>query len=88
MSKTPPSGEYIKKGSFVVRGKRKYSKAALGLCIGIEKDKKQLVACPSLSPIKVEMRCFVELETGDMDKNEFSKKILKFINDSIKVCAQ
>ena len=37
VSKTPPSGEYIKKGSFMVRGKRKYFKAALGLCIGIEK---------------------------------------------------
>jgi predicted ribosome quality control (RQC) complex YloA/Tae2 family protein len=37
VSKTPPPGEYIKKGSFMVRGKRKYFKAALGLCIGIEK---------------------------------------------------
>jgi hypothetical protein len=84
VSKTPPSGEYIKKGSFVVRGKRKYFKAALGLCIGIEKDKKRLIVYPSLSHIKEDMRYFVELEPGDMEKNAISKEILKFISDSVK----
>ena len=83
VSKTPPSGEYIKKGSFVVRGKRKYFKAALGLCIGIEKNK--LVACPSSDSQRNRLDNFVELEPGgDLEKNELSKEILKFFVNSVK----
>lgn len=82
VSKTPPSGEYIKKGSFIVRGKRKYFKAAIGLCIGIEKGR--LIVCPSSSQIKARMSCFVELEPGDVEKNEISKEILRFVIDSVK----
>ncbi len=85
VSKTPPSGEYIKKGSFVVRGKRKYFKAPLGLCIGIEKDKKRLVACPSSESQKSRLDNFVELVPGDgLEKNELSKEIVKFFIDSAK----
>lgn len=92
VSKTPPSGEYIKKGSFMVRGKRKYFKTALGLCIGIEKplfqkegvnketisnQKPRLVACPSLQ--KNKLAIFMELEPGDyMDKNALSNELVKF----------
>jgi hypothetical protein len=78
VSKTPPSGEYIKKGSFMVRGKRKYFKAALGLCIGIEKHR--LVACPCSQKDKLDI--FVELEPGDdTDKNALSKEIMRFFVD-------
>lgn len=85
VSKTPPSGEYIKKGSFMVRGKRKYFKAALGLCIGIEKDKSRLVACPSSDSQKKKLDNFVELEPGgDLEKNELSKEIVNFFVDSAK----
>jgi len=85
VSKTPPSGEYIKKGSFMVRGKRKYFKAALGLCVGIEKDKNRLAACPSSDSQKNRLDNFVELEPGgDLEKNELSKEIVKFFVDSAK----
>jgi len=85
VSKTPPSGEYIKKGSFVVRGKRKYFKAALGLCIGIEKEKKQLVACPSSDSQKSRLDNFVELVPGDdFEKNVLSKEIVAFFFGSAK----
>lgn len=83
VSKTPQSGEYIKKGSFVVRGKRKYFKAALGLCIGIKDDK--LVACPSTDAQKKQLEMYVELEPeGDLEKNELAKEIVKFFIDSAK----
>ena len=85
VSKTPPSGEYIKKGSFVVRGKRKYFKAALGVCIGIEKAENRLVVCPVSDPQKSKLDNFVELEPGgDVGKNELSKEIVKFFVDSAK----
>jgi len=85
VSKTPPSGEYIKKGSFVVRGKRKYFKAALRLCIGIEKDKKRLIACPPSDSQKSKLDNFIELVPGDdLEKNELSKEIVKIFIDSAK----
>ncbi|MEA2075488.1 MAG: ribosome rescue protein RqcH, partial [Euryarchaeota archaeon] len=83
VSKTPPSGEYIKKGSFVVRGKRKYFKAALGLCIGVKKNR--FVACPSSDSQKKQLEMYVELEPeGELEKNELAKEIVKFFVDSAK----
>jgi predicted ribosome quality control (RQC) complex YloA/Tae2 family protein len=83
VSKTPPSGEYLKKGSFMVRGKRQYFKAALGLCIGIKKDK--VVAVPSTDARKQEMVMYVELEPeGELEKNELAKEIVKIFVDSAK----
>ena len=38
VSKTPPSGEYIKKGGFIVRGRRRYFKVELSLSVGIAGD--------------------------------------------------
>jgi len=64
VSKTPPSGEYIKKGSFMVRGKRKYFKAALGLWRGIEKAEHRLVVCPVSDPQRSKRDTFVELDPG------------------------
>lgn len=83
VSKTPQSGEYIKKGSFVVRGKRKYFKAALGLCIGIKKNK--VVAVPSTDEQKKQLEMYVELEPeGELEKNELAKELVKFFVDSAK----
>ncbi|MDI6811853.1 MAG: ribosome rescue protein RqcH, partial [archaeon] len=83
VSKTPPSGEYLKKGSFMVRGKRQYFKVALGLCIGIKK--KRLVVCPSSASQKEQMDMFVELEPeGELEKNELAKEIVKFFVEHAK----
>ncbi|MHC1611305.1 MAG: ribosome rescue protein RqcH [Candidatus Methanospirareceae archaeon] len=80
VSKTPPSGEYIKKGSFVIRGKRKYFKAALGLCIGIKSGR--LVVSPSTDAQKNQMEMYVELEPeGELEKNELAKEIVKFFTE-------
>ena len=77
MSKRPPSGEYIAKGSFIVRGKRRYLKAPLGLCIGIENGR--LVAVPELEKDRLEL--FVELTPdNELDKNSLANKIVEFFN--------
>ena len=93
VSKSPPSGEYIKKGSFMVRGKRQYFKAALGLFIGIdidigisnEKKKNRLVVGPATESQKSMLTSFVELAPGgELEKNELAKEIVKFFVDSAK----
>jgi predicted ribosome quality control (RQC) complex YloA/Tae2 family protein len=83
VSKTPPSGEYLKKGSFMVRGKRRYFKAALGVCIGMKKNK--LVACPSTAAQKKLLDSFIELEPeGELEKNELAKEIVTFFVEHAK----
>jgi predicted ribosome quality control (RQC) complex YloA/Tae2 family protein len=84
VSKTPRSGEYIKKGGFVIRGKRSYFKVPLGLCIGLEKGNPRLIVCPSRESLikKQKMRCFVELEPGDeLEKAEIANTMVKFFNE-------
>jgi predicted ribosome quality control (RQC) complex YloA/Tae2 family protein len=83
VSKTPPSGEYIKKGSFMVRGKRQYFKTALGVCIGIKK--KRLIICPSSASQKEQLDIFAELEPeGELEKNELAKEIVTFFVENAK----
>lgn len=83
VSKTPPSGEYLKKGSFMVRGKRQYFKTGLGLCIGIKKNK--LIACPSTAAQKELLDIYVELEPGgELEKNELAKTIVTILGEHVK----
>jgi len=85
VSKSPPSGEYIKKGSFMIHGKRQYFKAALGLCIGISNEKNRLVAGPATESQKSMLNSFVELEPGgELEKNDLAKEIVKFFVDAAK----
>ncbi len=84
VSKTPPSGEYIKKGSFVVRGKRRYFKAPLGLCIGLKQDK--LVVVPATEAQKELLALYVELAPeGELEKNELAKQIVRIFLERVKV---
>ncbi|MHC1635920.1 MAG: ribosome rescue protein RqcH [Candidatus Methanospirareceae archaeon] len=80
VSKTPPSGEYIKKGSFVIRGKREYFKTKLGLYIGIEKEKGRVIACPSVPSLREKYEVFVEIEPGDKDKKEIAREIAEILD--------
>ncbi len=77
VSKTPPSGEYLPKGSFVVRGKRNYMKAPVGLSLGIEiNDETRVIGGPP-SAIKQRSKYMVEIEPGDLDQNQVAKEISK-----------
>jgi len=83
VSKTPPSGEYLKKGAFMVRGKRQYFKTPLGLCIGMKRDK--LVVVPSTEAQKTQLELFVELAPeGELEKNELAKEILRILLEGAK----
>lgn len=79
VSKTPESGEYIEKGSFIVRGKRNYFKnVPAKACIGIEIDEEtRAIGGPPVAVKKV-AKYFLEIEPGEMDHNELSKEISKY----------
>ncbi len=82
ISKTPESGEYVAKGAFVIRGKRNYFKdvllgAALGLELG---EEKKLIGGP-LSAVKKTSQFVMEVEPGEFNQNDISKKIYRMLND-------
>ncbi|MDY6958449.1 MAG: ribosome rescue protein RqcH [Halobacteriota archaeon] len=76
VSKTPQSGEYIEKGSFIIRGKRNYfKKVPVDLSIGIEiGDETRLIGGPK-GAIGKRAKYIVELEPGEEDHDELSKRI-------------
>ncbi|KAB2948426.1 MAG: hypothetical protein MPEBLZ_01833 [Candidatus Methanoperedens nitroreducens] len=82
VSKTPESGEYVAKGAFVIRGKRNYFKdvilgAALGLELG---EEKRLIGGP-LSAVKKTAQFILEVEPGEFNQNDISKKIYRLLNE-------
>ncbi len=82
VSKTPESGEYVPKGAFVIRGKRNYYKdvmlsAALGIIFNGEK---RLIGGPA-SAVKSKAKFVIEVEPGEYNQNDLSKKIYRMLND-------
>ncbi len=83
VSKKAPSGEYLKKGAFMIYGKKNYlRKIPLKLWLGVKKDNKKLFIGP---PTAVEEHCFrdliFEITPGDLEKSEIAKRVIKAIKE-------
>jgi predicted ribosome quality control (RQC) complex YloA/Tae2 family protein len=81
-SKTPESGEYVAKGAFVIRGQRNYYRdvllgAALGLILN---EEKRLIGGP-VSAVRKIAQFVIELEPGEYEQNDLSKKIYRMLTD-------
>lgn len=70
VSKSPEHGEYIGKGMFVIRGKRRYFKIPLEIPIGIEIDGEAKLTC-----FDKRVKYYVTLIPGEKDANEIAKEI-------------
>lgn len=82
VSKTPESGEYVAKGAFVIRGKRNYYKdVMLGAALGIMLNEgKRLIGGP-VSAIRNRAQFVIEVEPGEFNQNDLSKKIYRVLGD-------
>lgn len=82
VSKTPEAGEFLAKGSFVIRGNRNYIRSArVKIAIGIvDYEGKRIMAGPVES---LEAHCdnYVVLKPGYTKKEAIAKKILHKINE-------
>ena len=82
VSKTPEGGEFLAKGSFVIRGNRNYIRSArVKIAIGIvDYEGKRIMAGPVES---LEAHCdnYVVLKPGYTKKEAIAKKILHKINE-------
>lgn len=82
VSKTPEAGEFVAKGSFIIRGNRNYVRGAkVQIAIGIvDYEGKRIMAGP-VEALEAHSENFVVLKPGYTKKEAIAKKILHKINE-------
>ncbi len=82
VSKTPEPGEYLAKGSFVIRGNRNFIRSArVKIAIGIvDYEGKRIMAGP-VEALEAHCENYVVLKPGYTKKEAIAKKILHEINE-------
>ncbi|WMW21303.1 ribosome rescue protein RqcH [Methanolobus mangrovi] len=85
VSKTPESGEYLKKGSFVIRGERNYFKdVQVGSAVALQLKGNTRVIGGPLSAVSKHGEHVVEVVPGKFNQNDVAKKIYKIYVDKLK----
>ena len=82
VSKTPESGEFLPKGSFVIRGHRNYIRGArVKLAIGIvDYEGKRIMAGP-IEALEAHCENYIVIKPGFTKKEAIAKKIISKINE-------
>ena len=84
VTKTPESGEYIKKGGFIIRGERNYFKdVPLGVAVGLELKGETRVIGGPVSAVRKHGDYILELTPGKFNQNDISKKIYRIYADEL-----
>ncbi|MEZ5335969.1 MAG: ribosome rescue protein RqcH [Methanolobus sp.] len=84
VSKTPESGEYLKKGSFVIRGERNYFRdVQVAAAVALELQGKTRVIGGPLSAVSKHGENVVEVVPGKFNQNDVAKKIYKIYVDKL-----
>lgn len=78
VTKEAPSGEYIKKGSFIIRGKTSYIENKINLCIGLDAIDKGIIAGPE-SAVKAHSAAYIYVRPGREKTSETAKKIARLL---------
>jgi hypothetical protein len=89
LSKKPPSGQYLKKGMFMVYGQRNYMKGMpLRIAIGVVENGEdpKFISGPRTA-VESKTRSFVELIPGKMRSASLAKKILYLLSKKVTVDA-
>lgn len=81
VSKTPESGEFLKKGAFVIRGERRYFRdVPLGIALGIRDG--ILIGGP-VSASKPGSDPVVEIEPGELNADDLAKRIYRQFSEKV-----
>lgn len=84
VSKTPNPGEYVAKGSFIIRGKRNSIRVPIRIAVGevvIEGAKK--VMSGTVAALAAKSQRYVVLEPGDMPTNQLANKISELLEVNV-----
>jgi len=84
VSKTPESGEFISRGSFIVRGERTwYRNVPLAVGIGLMLEPHTAVIGGPPSAIQRKTKAYVELKPGQFEPNDVAKKVLRILKQKV-----
>lgn len=82
VSKTPEAGEFLAKGSFVIRGHRNYIRGArVKLAIGIVDYEGKRIMVGPIEALEAHCENFVVIKPGFTKKEAIAKKIIHKINE-------
>ncbi|MBW6470199.1 MAG: NFACT family protein [Methanosarcinaceae archaeon] len=85
VSKTPESGEFLNKGSFVIRGERNYYRdVQVGVAVGLELTGETRVIGGPVSAVRKHAKHVIEIVPGKFNQNDISKKISRIYVDELK----
>ena len=84
VSKSPEPGEYISRGSFVVRGEREYFRdVPVGVAIGLQQEPERAVIGGPPSAVSARTSVRVVLKPGTFEPNDIAKKILRMLRERL-----
>ena len=84
VTKTPESGEYVRKGAFIIRGERSYFKdVPLGVAVGLELKGETRVIGGPISAVRKHGDYILEIVPGAFNQNDISKKIYRIYADEL-----
>ena len=77
VSKTPPSGQFLKKGSFMIRGSKNFVRGVpLQVAIGVETGGEEIrVVGGPVDAIAHQTDAYVEVVPGEQKSSQLAKKI-------------
>jgi predicted ribosome quality control (RQC) complex YloA/Tae2 family protein len=89
VSKTAESGEYLSRGSFVVRGERTWFKdVPLEVAIGLQKKPETRIIGGPLSAVKSRAELYLVISPGTFEPNDVAKKVVRVLRDRLPVSEQ
>jgi hypothetical protein len=84
VSKTPESGEFVTRGSFIVRGERTYYRdVPLAVGVGLVLEPQAAVIGGPPAVIRSRTKIFAELKPGQYEPNDVAKKVLRQLRQNI-----
>ncbi|MCE5299191.1 MAG: NFACT family protein [Methanoregulaceae archaeon] len=84
VSKTPESGEYVSRGSFVIRGEREYYRdVPLAAAIGLQREPELAVIGGPPSAVAKKTDLFLVLKPGTFEPNDTAKKVLRTLRERV-----
>ncbi|MDD1724305.1 MAG: NFACT family protein [Methanospirillum sp.] len=84
VSKTAESGEYLSRGSFVVRGERQwFHDVPLEVAIGLAKKPETRIIGGPVSPVMDQSDLFIVLCPGTFEPNDIAKKVVRMLRERL-----
>ncbi len=84
VSKTPESGEFVARGSFIVRGERTwYRGVPLAIAIGLVAGDEPVIIGGPPAAVGPRSRAHIELRPGRYEPNDTAKKVLRKLREAL-----